>query len=424
MIFLQKLVYLLIKIGLFTQLDSMKTFRTILLILGTGFTAFGQIDFEKASWEKIKAKAKAEKKLIFVDVYTTWCGPCKMLDSQVFSDRETGWRMNAFFINYKADAESQGRALAAKYGVNAFPTGLFLDAEGNLLHSFIGFRPVPEFILEANRAMQATENGRLFTLYENAYELGNHNVDLVYTYLKFRRVYNLPTHDLLEKVLKKMPDDSLQLPHWQRVVVENTQWADGKGFDWLMTQKGIPNIKNKIEFIISNTVIRAQEEKDKKLFQKVLTYVDAVEVPEKARELKTRYTMDFSAATKNFDQLADAAEQYLEQEIIPSLSVNSQQNMPEAYQKAIDQLTNVCWLYSEYVKKDRLTKVCDCVAEVIKKEQNLVLLSHYASLLYKQGDFENAVAAQTQAVEIARNCNDESLADHEDKLKRIKRKKL
>ncbi|MPR33432.1 thioredoxin family protein [Salmonirosea aquatica] len=399
-------------------------FRIILLILGTGFTAFGQIDFEKASWEKIKAKAKAEKKLIFVDVYTTWCGPCKMLDSQVFSDRETGRRMNAFFVSYKADAESQGRALAVKYGVNAFPTGLFMDADGNLVHSFIGFRPVPEFIVEANQAMQATENGRIFTLYENAYEQGNRNVDLVYTYLKFRRIYNLPTHDLLEKVLKKMPDDSLQLPHWQRVVIENTQWTEGKGFDWLLMQKGTPNIKNKIEFIISNTVVRAQEEKDKKLFQKALTYVDSVEVSEKARELKTRYTMDFSAATRDFDQLADAAEQYLEQEIIPSLSADSQRANPEAYQKAIDRLSSVCWLYSEYVKKDRLTKVCDCVADVIEKEQNSVLLSHYASLLYKQGDFENAVAAQTRAVEIARNSNDESLADQEEKLKRIKRKKL
>ena len=402
----------------------MKTFSTMLLVLGTWCTAFGQIDFEKASWEKIKAKAKAEKKLIFVDVYTTWCGPCKMLDSQVFSDRETGRRMNAFFVSYKADAESQGRTLAVRYGVNAFPTGLFLDAEGNLLHRFVGFMPVPAFMVEANQALQATENGRLFTLYENAYEQGNQNVDLVYTYLKFRRIYNLPTHDLLEKVLKKMPEDSLQLPHWQRVVVENTQWTEGKSFDWLLTQKGTPNIKNKIEFIISNTVTRAQDERDKKLFQKALTYVDAIEVPEKARELKTRYTMDFSAATKDFDQLADAAEQYLEQEIIPSLSGDSQQNNPEAYQTAINRLSSVCWLYSEYVKKDRLTKVCDCVADVIKKEQNSVLLSHYASLLYKQGDFENAVAAQTRAVEIARSSNDESLPDHEEKLKRIRRKKL
>lgn len=402
----------------------MKTLRIILLVLGTGLTAFGQIDFEKTSWEKVKAKAKAEKKLIFVDVYTTWCGPCKMLDRQVFSDQETGRRINAFFISYKADAEAQGRALAVKYGVKAFPTGLFLDAEGNLVHSFVGFKPIPEFIVEANGAMNTTENGRLFTLYENAYERGNYNIDLVYTYLKFRRIYNLPTHDLLEKVLKEMPDDSLQIPHWQRVVVENTQWAKGKGFAWLMTQKGIPNIKNRIEFILGNTVIRAQEEKDKKLFQNALSYVDAIETPANAREIKTRYTMDFSAATKDFDQLADAAEQYLEQEIIPSLSVESQQNTPAAYQKAISQLTSVCWLYSEYVKKDRLTKVCDCVAEVIKKEHNLVLLSHYASLLYKQGDFESAVAAQTQAVEIARNSNDESLARQEDKLKRLKRKKL
>ena len=403
----------------------MKTLRTlILLLICSGLTAYGQIDFQRASWEKIKAQAKAENKLIFVDVFTTWCGPCKMLDSQVFSDKETGQRMNAFFVNYKADAESGGRAIASKYGVNAYPTGLFLDAEGNLLHKFIGFKPVPDFVAEANIALQATENGRIFTIYENAFQQGNRNADLVYAYLKFRRVYSLPTHELLEKTLKKMSDDSLQLPSWQKIVLENTQWAEGKGFDWLLTQKDKANIKNKLEFIVSNTIHRAQEEKDKKLFKSTLAYVDAIETPETARELKTRYTMDFSAATKDYDELADAAEQYLEQEIIPALSTDAQRQNPDAYQKAIGQLTNVCWMYSEYVKKDRLTKVCDCVAEVIKKEQNIALLSHYASLLYKQGDYENALAAQTQVVELARLNNDESLNDQEDKLKRIKRKKL
>ncbi len=403
----------------------MTTFRTIMFLLISGLTTtYGQIDFEKASWEKIKEKAKAEKKLIFVDVYTTWCGPCKMLDSQVFSNRQLGQRMNAFFVSYKADAESHGRSLAAQFAVNAYPTGIFLDADGNLLHKFIGFKSVPEFTAEANIAMQATENGQIFTLYETAFEQGNYNAQVTFTYLKFRRIYALPTHDLLEKVLKKMPDDSLQTPHWQKIIIENTQWAEGKGFDWLLTQRQVPNLRNKLEFIISNTVQKASQEKNKKLFQNALTYVDSLLAPVEARELKTRYTMDFAAATKNYDQLADAAEQYLEQEIIPSLSASSQEKTPEAYRKAIDQLTNVCWMYSEYVKKDRLTKVCDCVAAVIEKEKNPALLSHYASLLYKQGDYENALAAQTQAVEIARTANDGGLGKYEEKLKLIKRKKL
>ncbi|MBU1820247.1 MAG: thioredoxin family protein [Bacteroidetes bacterium] len=402
----------------------MKKICTTILLLACGLTASAQINFEKASWDKIKAKAKAEKKLIFVDVYTTWCGPCKMLDSQVFSNRELGHRMNAFFVSYKADAESHGRSLAAQFGVNAYPTGLFLDADGNLLHKFIGFKPVPEFANEANVAIQTTENGQLFTLYETAFEQGNRTPELVYTYLKFRRVYGLPTHDLLETVLKKMPQDSLLLPHWQQTVIENTQWAEGRGFAWLLTQKQRPNLKNKLEFIISNTVQKAHEEKDRKLFQNTLPYLDSIQAPEVARELKTRYTMSFASVTKSYDQLADAAEQYLEQEIIPVLAANSRETSPETYQKAIDQLTNVCWMYSEYVKKDRLTKVCDCVAKVIEKEKNPVLLSHYASLLYKQGDYDSALAAQTQAVELARGANHDNLGDYEEKLKRIRKKKL
>ena len=78
--------------------------------------------------------AKAENKLVFVDFYTTWCLPCKLMDEDVFTDEEFGDYMNDNFINYKIDAEKGGGPdLALLYQVMVFPTLLFLDADGNIL---------------------------------------------------------------------------------------------------------------------------------------------------------------------------------------------------------------------------------------------------------------------------------------------------
>ena len=74
---------------------------SLLLILIISQQAFSQhsIKFEESSFASILAKAKAEKKLVFMDAYASWCGPCKMMDKQVFTQAEVGSTFNDIFIN-------------------------------------------------------------------------------------------------------------------------------------------------------------------------------------------------------------------------------------------------------------------------------------------------------------------------------------
>lgn len=105
------------------------------------------IKFEKGTFSEILAKAKAQKKLVFMDVYASWCGPCKRMASEVFTQKKVGDYFNATFINAKFDAEvGEGRTIAARYGVNAYPTFLLLNGDGKLVGKMVGGSPADEFI--------------------------------------------------------------------------------------------------------------------------------------------------------------------------------------------------------------------------------------------------------------------------------------
>lgn len=83
--------------------------------------------------------AAAEDKLVFVDLYTTWCLPCKIMDEEVFSHKETGAFFNEHFISYKVDAEQKnGPDLRVIFKAHGFPTLLFLDSRGRVLEKKVG----------------------------------------------------------------------------------------------------------------------------------------------------------------------------------------------------------------------------------------------------------------------------------------------
>jgi len=88
------------------------------------------IQFVEPNWAKAIEQAKKEKKMIFVDAYTTWCGPCRMLKQNTFPDKAAGDFFNKHFINIALDMErGDGLAFAEKYQIRAYPTLLIMDAD-------------------------------------------------------------------------------------------------------------------------------------------------------------------------------------------------------------------------------------------------------------------------------------------------------
>jgi thioredoxin 1 len=88
------------------------------------------IRFIEADWSKAVAEAKKQKKMIFIDAYTSWCGPCRMLKQNTFTDKAAGDFFNKNFINIALDMEQgDGIAFAQKYQIAAYPTLLIMDAD-------------------------------------------------------------------------------------------------------------------------------------------------------------------------------------------------------------------------------------------------------------------------------------------------------
>ena len=98
------------------------------------------IQFFKGTFQEALEKAATENKPIFLDIYATWCGPCKMLKKRTFSDKEVGDYYNANFINIAVDGETkEGIELINNYQVNGYPTLLILDNKGKQLTKQVGF---------------------------------------------------------------------------------------------------------------------------------------------------------------------------------------------------------------------------------------------------------------------------------------------
>lgn len=99
-----------------------------------------EIEFTNASWNEIVAQAKKDNKYIFVDAYATWCGPCKLLKSETFKEKEAAIFFNKNFINITIDMESkEGMLLDEKWKITAYPTLLFFNPQGELVMKNLGF---------------------------------------------------------------------------------------------------------------------------------------------------------------------------------------------------------------------------------------------------------------------------------------------
>jgi thioredoxin 1 len=112
------------------------------------------ITFIEQDWDKALTQARAQKKLVFIDIYATWCGPCKMLKKNTFTDAKVGEFFNKNFVNVSIDGEKGvGPSLAQKYGITAYPSLIVTDGDGKPVLYTMGYIDAATLMQFAQAAM-------------------------------------------------------------------------------------------------------------------------------------------------------------------------------------------------------------------------------------------------------------------------------
>ena len=142
----------------------------LLFCLLAGYGTFAQegVGFRDITLEEALQQAQTENKLVFMDCYTSWCGPCQEMTKKVFPQKAAGDYFNPRFVSVKYDMEKgAGVELAKKYEVHAYPTFLIIRPDGTIQHRLVGADNLETFIARVEKGLNENTNlAALHRLYQ------------------------------------------------------------------------------------------------------------------------------------------------------------------------------------------------------------------------------------------------------------------
>lgn len=144
---------------------------TALLCTSLGHLYAQGILFTAKPFQELQKQAKAENKLIFIDFHTEWCVPCKAMQKNVFPDSAVGAFFNKEFISIELDAEKEGKEMAKKYNVNAYPTLIFINADGELISKKVGALQVTGLIEAGKKAVETAFSPESYSQLKKIYPI-------------------------------------------------------------------------------------------------------------------------------------------------------------------------------------------------------------------------------------------------------------
>lgn len=173
-------------------------------------TSFAKgINFQDLTLKEGLEKAKKENKKVFIDVFATWCGPCKYLSRNVFVDEDLGEFMNEHFVSLKIDGEKgDGLQLMRDFSLDSYPTMLFLNPEMDLLKKIVGAVGAEEIETVGNEVL-FPETTALYQLTER-YEAGEREREFLAEYVIELLNSDGDVDPVLAEFLEKYPEPDLK----------------------------------------------------------------------------------------------------------------------------------------------------------------------------------------------------------------------
>lgn len=368
------------------------------------------IKFGKQSFAKTLEQAKKENKLIFLDAFASWCGPCKLLDKNVFPKKEVGDYFNANFLNLHIDMEKgEGIEIAKKYSIYSYPTLLFIDGDGKVVYKAAGYMSPQELISIAKEAVNP-EN----TL-ENKiakFEAGEKDPEFLMGLIKNTYATDF---SLAQKVATRYfqtrtdatysKEEAGMLLFFTKTIDDDLYKIFTAKKEELSTQIPESYLAEYDKQLKLNTVLQKSFDANTQSINEPIFLAEGTKIygEKEAKQLLNKINMDLFFTQKKYDDYAKSA-------------LNYYQN-PKDF--ATDELNNVAWNFYLYVTdKTLLTQVTQLCLEGIKKEENSQNTDTLANIYYKLGDNKNAKLWAKKSIEIAKAKGDE-YASTEELLKKI-----
>jgi len=212
---------------------------------------------EGLSWEQVKQKAKAENKYIFVDAFTTWCGPCKKMDKEVYSDIAVGEYFNLRFISIKVqmdttngDSEEIKKWYADAYKirnvfkVSSFPSYLFFSPEGVIIHRDVGLQSKNDLVSIAETSF--TPANQYYAMIDR-YEKGERDKKLLMKLIMATK--RLDDEDGAARVFKDFLQNFSEIELYKQEYI-----------DFIKSIQGLPGSEAIVRNYISNFLVNLNDE--------------------------------------------------------------------------------------------------------------------------------------------------------------------
>lgn len=371
--------------------------RLLMLITLTGQLYAQGINFEHGTWEEVVAKAKKENKPIFVDAYTTWCGPCKWMAKKVFVQEEVGIYFNKNFIAYKMDMEKgEGPAFAKANRINVYPTLLYFDPSGEMLHKGVGARDADGLIALSNDAMDTDKQLAGFI---KTYKSGKKDKEFLKSYLVALVSSGEETQQPFNELWSQLSDKEKQTEEIFELMIEaSNRFRDIKSpltiyfLDHTTTYKKETDNNNNglvekcLRSCYINTLWGIARLEDKKE-ETTMTKEVLARFPEAKKELKKR----LAYIKTTMETPPDEAK--IQKAYVQYLKVSNDAN----------ELNSAAWnVYEEQDDFKALKQALGWVDRAINMEANYFNLDTKAALLYKLKNYEEAKIYAEKAIKAAK----------------------
>ncbi|MCI4667110.1 MAG: thioredoxin family protein, partial [Bacteroidia bacterium] len=337
-----------------------------------------EINFIQGEFEQAKALAKKERKLIFVDAYAVWCGPCKMMDRNTFSNDKVADFFNKNFINLKIDVESgEGPKFAANYQVNAMPTLLFLDYNGKVVLRKLGYRGPSELMKEAQKA-NSPENFEDY--YSLAVEEGSNDPAILLNYALIQAEKKEDFSASAQKYFETQSEKALlkEAENWKAIKALTTD-LESREFQYLLakypkySKKYGEEVDTKIWEVLEETVKNSVKENDEKSYLKAVSVASTFikDKDQTADKLKMLYAKQKG----DWESFAQRAAYYFDKHTVTSAK----------------ELSSSAWLiYRNVSSAEQINNAISWTRQSIALENEYYNNKTLAFLLFKARKFSDA----------------------------------